>query len=129
MEDTAETTQVLYNARCPVCRKEIEHYARLAQAQKLPLLFSDLNDTKALSKWNVSKDEAARRLHVKSGDVLLDGIPAFVALWQQIPQYRWLARIVRLPIIYRLSVWTYDFVLAPALYLGHKRRVRKSCTL
>ena len=67
-------------------------------------------------------DTAARRLHVRKDGIVLSGIPAFIALWQEIPRYRWLARIVSLPGIHRLAVWTYDGILAPALYAWHRRR-------
>ena len=39
--------------------------------------------------------EAAKRLHVRKNGQVYDGIPAFIALWQDMPRYRWLARVVR----------------------------------
>ena len=64
-------TDVLYNADCPVCSREIDHYARLSDAQALPLRFDDLNDAEVLRDWGVSADDAAKRLHVrKAGEIL-----------------------------------------------------------
>lgn len=117
-------TEVLYNAACPVCRREIEHYAEIAAQQDLPIRFDDLNAADALAGWRLESDTAARRLHVRQGDTVLSGIPAFILLWQEIPRYRWLARIVSLPGVKRLAIWTYDGILAPLLYRWHRFRIR-----
>ncbi|WP_318527426.1 thiol-disulfide oxidoreductase DCC family protein [Roseobacter sinensis] len=115
-------TDVLYNADCPVCSREIDHYAKLSAAQALPLRYDDLNDASVLHSWGVTADQAARRLHVRQNGTLYVGVPAFVVLWQSLPRYRWLARLVSLPGIYRLAHWTYEGVLAPLLYRSHLRR-------
>ncbi|WP_159974310.1 thiol-disulfide oxidoreductase DCC family protein [Roseobacter cerasinus] len=119
-------TDVLYNAECPVCSREIDHYARLSAAQALPLRYDDLNDAKNLDDWGVTADQAAQRLHVRQNGQIYIGLPAFIVLWQSLPRYRWLARLVSLPGVYRLACWTYDGVLAPLLYRSHLRRRRKT---
>ncbi|MEM6888344.1 MAG: DUF393 domain-containing protein [Pseudomonadota bacterium] len=113
-------TEVLYNAACPVCRREIEHYASLSTRDTLPITYSDLNDPELLDRWGLDLESAARRLHVRKNGELLSGIPAFMALWEEIPRYQWLARLVQTPGLNRVAVWTYDFVLAPALYRWHR---------
>ncbi len=66
-----------------------------------------------------------KRLHVidRQG-VLLIGIPAFAALWDETPRYRRLARIVRLPVVSRGGAALYE-LLAIALYAWNKRRERR----
>lgn len=118
-----DKTTVLYNAACPVCRREIDHYAKITAETSLPIAYEDLNACEALGQWNMDADTAARRLHVRKNGVVLSGIPAFITLWQEIPRYRWLARAVSLPGIYRVATWLYDGVLAPALYAWHRRRI------
>lgn len=122
------TTKVLYNADCPVCSLEIDHYARISETHKLPVAFSNLNEPAALAQWGLDADTAARRLHVQKDGQLYSGIPAFLILWREMPGYRHLARIVNLPGVYRLSVWVYDYALAPLLFQWHIRRIRKSGT-
>ncbi|WP_223424700.1 thiol-disulfide oxidoreductase DCC family protein [Tateyamaria pelophila] len=117
-------TQVLYNAACPVCRAEIEHYAAYSAQHALPIRFQDLNAGQ-LEAWGLTTEDAARRLHVMKEEVLYSGIPAFIILWQDMPRYRWLARIVAVPGIYWLAVQTYDHILAPLLYRWHKRRQKR----
>ncbi|WP_298837554.1 thiol-disulfide oxidoreductase DCC family protein [uncultured Roseobacter sp.] len=123
---TAATgTAVLYNDACPVCRKEIRHYAGISEKAALPIRYDDLNDAGLLTAWGVSADDAARRLHVQKNGELLSGIPAFIALWQDIPRYHWLARLVGLPGVRAAAVLVYDHILAPALYRQHLRRVAR----
>ena len=116
-------TSVLYNATCPVCNFEIQHYARYAGANNLPIRFDDLNSD-ARVQWGLDADTAARRLYVLHDGVLTSGIPAFLVLWAQMPKYRWLAKVVGLPGVKQLAVVTYDFALAPAIYRWHLHRLR-----
>ncbi len=120
-----QDTEVLYNAQCPVCSFEIDHYRAYADKRALPLSFDDLNACN-LARWGLSADQAARRLYVRQGDRLLSGIPAFIVLWQEMPRYRWLARLVSVPGLHWVAVKTYDHVLAPLIYRWHLRRQAKA---
>jgi len=124
MTDTTET-HVLYNARCPVCRAEIDHYRAYAEARDLPVAFHDLN-TRDLADWGIDADAAARRLHVRQGGRIVSGVDAFVALWRALPRYRWLARIVALPGLRHAAHFVYERVLAPRLYARHVARMHRS---
>ncbi|MFB9148678.1 thiol-disulfide oxidoreductase DCC family protein [Roseovarius ramblicola] len=118
-------TDVLYNARCPVCRAEIEHYRACSEARGLAVSFHDLN-TRDLADWGIDADAAARRLHVRQGGQVLSGVDAFVALWRALPRYRWLARIVALPGLRHAAHFVYERVLAPRLYARHVARMHRS---
>ena len=123
MEKSAETC-VLYNANCPVCNFEIQHYARYAGQTGLPIQFDDLNSD-ARVQWGLSADTAAKRLYVLHNGTLTSGIPAFRVLWAQMPRYRWLAWGVGLPGVFHAACVIYDHVLAPAIYRLHLRRLSK----
>ncbi|WP_426038053.1 thiol-disulfide oxidoreductase DCC family protein [Cypionkella sp. TWP1-2-1b2] len=123
MENNAKTS-VIYNATCPVCNFEIQHYARYAGANGLPIQFDDLNSD-ARGQWGVDADTAARRLYVLHEDTLTSGIPAFLVLCAQMPKYRWLAKVVGFPGIKQVACAAHDFILAPAIYRWHLRRLRK----
>lgn len=118
-------TDVLYNAACPVCRREIDHYAQVCNKDGLPVTFTDLNDPNGLQRWGLDADTAARRLYVRKAGKLYSGVPAFVQIWQEIPRYQWLAKVVNQPVVHRLAVWIYDLVLAPLIYRWHKRRINR----
>ena len=126
MKNSAKTT-VLYNASCPVCNFEIQHYARYADRTGLPIRFDDLNSD-ARVHWGLDADAAAKRLYVLHEGKLFSGIPAFLVLWAQMPRYRWLAWTFGLPGIFQTACWIYDFVLTPVIYRLHLRRMRKRAT-
>jgi predicted DCC family thiol-disulfide oxidoreductase YuxK len=118
---------VIYNAECPICAREIASYRRYADARGLPLRFAGLQDG-AAAEIGITTDAAARRLHVVRNGELLAGLPAFVALWEEMPRFRWLARLVSLPLVRPVAHGIYEGVLAPALHAMHRRRVaRRGC--
>lgn len=118
------TKEVLYNGQCPICAPEVAVYARDAQASGADVAFCDLNQTD-LASWGLSAEQAARRLHLRDGQgQILAGVPAFIALWSALPRWRWLARVVSMPIIRPAACVIYDHILAPLLYALHKRRKR-----
>ncbi|MEQ6250147.1 DUF393 domain-containing protein [Sulfitobacter sp. HNIBRBA3233] len=120
-----QETEVLYNGSCPICSREVVHYARLTERQALAIRYDDLADSDRLAAWGIAPDEAAKRLHVRKDGQTYAGVPAFLVLWRDIPQMRWLARIVETPGVHRLACMTYDHVLAPVLYRMHLRRMRR----
>ena len=117
-------TAVLYNAECPVCNFEISHYAEYAEGNDLPIRFDDLNSD-ALGRWSLTEDQAARRLYVIHNNEITSGIPAFLILWEQMPKYRWLGKIIAFPGIRQISIAGYDYVLAPLIYRWHLRRRKR----
>ena len=122
--ETNPKTSVLYNASCPVCNFEIQHYARYALDNGLPIRFDDLNSDSRLH-WGLDADTAARRLYVLHDGVLTSGIPAFLVLWRQMPRYRGLARVIGLPGVRQVASAVYDLVLAPLIYRWHLHRLAK----
>ncbi|MEM6635451.1 MAG: DUF393 domain-containing protein [Pseudomonadota bacterium] len=120
-------TTVLYNSSCPVCAHEIGIYRAYSEGKNLPLDFRDI-DAGDLAAFGLTPDDAARRLHVIDKGEVVAGIPAFIALWSKMPRFRWLARIVSLPVIHPLAVLIYEYLLAPVLYYAHKRRQRRAAS-
>ena len=117
----------VYNAACPVCGVEIGHYEKIARKRNLPMGFRDLNDPATLAETGIDDDAARRRLHVIRADgTVLRGVDAFLALWREMPRYRWLARLVGMPGIKQLAWLAYEGALAPIIYRWDARRRRKS---
>lgn len=90
----------------------------------LDVAFTRLSDG-GYRRHGLSKRDAARRFHVVVGGRLVSGIPAFALLWQRIPNLRWMARLVRVPVLAPLAALVYDHILAPALFAMHRRRERQ----
>jgi predicted DCC family thiol-disulfide oxidoreductase YuxK len=122
------TLRILYNGDCPICAREIAHYRDLARRSGAEIAFDDLSrlDPAALP---IPAEAARRRLHAMQDDRLIHGLPAFRALWSRLPGWRWLARLTGLPLVRPVAAWTYDRVLAPALYWNLQRRARRTCSV
>lgn len=116
-----QTTHVLYNASCPICSREIDHYRKEAENCTLPVSFADLHDSD-LDALGLSEEDALRRLHVVQDGRVLVGVDAFLALWAALPRWAWLARIVGSASIRPLARLLYERVAAPLLYALHRRR-------
>jgi predicted DCC family thiol-disulfide oxidoreductase YuxK len=115
-------TRILYNDRCPICRAEIAHYRRRAEAAAAPLVFEDLNRAD-LGDWQLTPDQAKRRMHAALPDGrIVSGVPAFAAIWTVLPGMGWLARIAMAPGLRKVADLLYNRVAAPWLYHRQRRR-------
>lgn len=115
-------TRILYNESCPICRAEIAHYRSRAEASGASLVFEDLNRAD-LGGWQLSEDQAKRRMHAALPDgTIVSGIPAFAAIWSALPRMGWLARLVMAPGIRQVADLAYNRLAAPWLYRKQMRR-------
>jgi predicted DCC family thiol-disulfide oxidoreductase YuxK len=121
---------VFYDGLCPLCSREIEHYRRWAVPDSI--CFIDITKPEFdAGRGGIDLDHAQRVLHVqvaRSGDratTMLTGVDAFLALWQVIPRYRWLARLGRIPFI-RLFL-AIGYRVFAAVRPGWLRRKLSSC--
>ena len=117
-------TRALYNGDCPVCDAEMCRYQSYSERRALPIAYDDLNKID-LSEWGVSEDQATRLLHVLHEGRLHIGFDAFLVLWEQMPRFRFVARIGRLPGIFPVLSWIYAEVVARIIYERHLRRRRR----
>ena len=115
---------VIYNADCPICSREIAVYRREAEDARLPIGFTALTDAD-LARVGLTPDAAARRFHVVQNGALHGGLDAFLILWRALPRWRWLARLLALPVLRPLAAAAYDHLAAPLLYALHRRRQRR----
>ena len=116
--------EIIYNENCPVCRFEIKHYQECVSKRELPISFIDLN-TNDLTKWEVTKDQAAKQLIAIKDGKILQGIDAFGELWKTMPRYKVLAILIKIPILNYFSRSLYNFIVAPIIYKMHKNRELK----
>lgn len=85
---------VFFDGSCPLCRREIAHYRRIDTAQRMYWVDA-VSEPEALSRHGLSLKAAMAELHVLDGAGRWQrGIDAFVVIWQQLPGYRWLAKII-----------------------------------
>lgn len=83
-----------FDGGCPFCSREVAHYRRLDRTNRVSWV--DISRApEALALHGISYDAAMERLHATDEEGrLVCGVPAFVAVWRQLPGYRHLARVV-----------------------------------
>ena len=100
--------KVYYDGKCGLCSREIEYYKRVAPADRFVWL-DIATDPVGLDDLDISQADALRRLHAcdAAGNVYV-GVAAFIAIWQGLNYWRYLAMIVDLPILRPLVAFAYD---------------------
>ncbi len=90
----AARPMVLYDGDCPLCRREIAHYRRLDSAKRLHWVDA-VNEPETLAGHGLSLEQAMAELHVlDAAGHWQRGVDAFLVIWQHLPAYRWLAKLV-----------------------------------
>lgn len=97
-------TTMFYDGSCPLCTKEVSHYMWLSDwvehhTGKRPLDFVDISSGDAdllESAFGVDANTALLRLHVvDQNGILHTGTRAFVALWLQLPVWKYLGYVIK----------------------------------
>ena len=87
---------MFFDGACPLCSREIAHYQRLDKGASL--CFIDVATAGAPTPPGVNQQQALARFHVTAADGrVLSGADAFMEVWAQLPGWRWLGRLARLP--------------------------------
>ena len=116
-------TTVLFNGDCKICSKEICVYQNYGTSEGLPINFKDINNTD-LNSFGLTRDETARQLHVLKNSELFVGVQAFVILWNEMPKYRFLAKIFSLPGVSKFAQFFYYHVISLYLYQRDIKRIK-----
>jgi predicted DCC family thiol-disulfide oxidoreductase YuxK len=106
---------VFFDGGCPLCRREIAHYRRMDSAKRLHWVDA-VNEPETLAEHGLPLERAMAELHVlDAAGRWQQGVDAFLVIWQHLPAYRWLAKLVtvlglRRPLgfVYRhFAAWRY----------------------
>ena len=109
-------SKVYYNNSCSVCRFEINHYKKISEN----IQWIDISsEKKAHNDTKLNSRSLLRRLHVIKNDKLYKGIDAFILVWLDIPRYKLLGKLIKLPLIYHLFWLLYELL---ALFLYYKNK-------
>ena len=93
--DPAAARIVYYDGGCPVCRREIDVYRRMASGD---LAFVDICERPEAPAPDLDREAALARFHVRDGrGELVSGARAFLALWRSVPRLAVPARILSVP--------------------------------
>ena len=87
----SEKLTVFFDGGCPLCSREITHYRRIEEPGRIRWV-DITRDREALRDHGLEETDAMASFHVRSADGRWHtGAEAFIALWQHLPRYRWLA--------------------------------------
>jgi predicted DCC family thiol-disulfide oxidoreductase YuxK len=96
MSETRKT--IYYDGACPLCTMEIAHYQKQVGAENL--CFREVSAEGAEPGPDLTREQALARFHIRRQDgTLVSGAAAFVAIWDDLPKWRWAARLARLPLV------------------------------
>lgn len=112
---------VYFDGSCPLCSVEIAHFSKLAERNQIR--FVDVAADQPDIGHGLTQDEAMARFHVRQPDgSLLSGAEAFVALWRELPGWRWAARAARFPGAVSIMEFGYRMFLPIRPYLSNGMR-------
>ena len=118
------TLTLFYDGLCPLCSREIEHYRRRAIPDSIA--FIDITDGAFDARAHgLEAREVQRVMHVEQDGKVLAGLDAFVAIWDTIPCFGWLARLARVPLFNEMM--RVGYVLFAAVRPWLPRRKRNAC--
>lgn len=93
----ADRLDVYYDGGCPICRREIGFYKAHTGPQDFEWVDVSSDDP-ALLGPGLTREKALARIHVRRSDgTLLTGAAAFAEMWQRMPGFRWLGRLIAVP--------------------------------
>ena len=127
MSDTLKNIEpiVFYDGSCPLCTREIKHYIQIDRNKHIN--WEDIStDTSLLKQHDIAYADAMKKLHVIDhyGKTKI-GVDAFLTIWQLIPYYRYLAKVVIFLRIKKPMTLVYE-VFAKQRY--RKFMLRQLCT-
>ena len=113
--------KVYFNNSCKICKAETQFYKK-EKIQEIDWI-DITNNSSAIKETSKNSKELLRRLHVKDGEKVLEGAEAFLLVWKNIPKYKFLYKIFKLPIIFSIFSILYE-IIAFFLYLKNKKQLK-----
>lgn len=92
----SQCVEVYFDGSCPMCRREIAVYQNITPDQ--PIAWVDVSKPDTQLPQGQSKEQLMARFHTRTAQgELLSGAAAFVHVWAQLPGWRVLAWLARVP--------------------------------
>lgn len=118
----SHTLKIYYDGLCPLCSREIDHYRKQSGSEML--LFVDITG----QDFNPGKEGldpllVHRVMHVKTSDgELKTGVDAFIAIWEILPRYQWMARLAKRSLVHAILQGGYAIFAQVRPFLPRKSR-------
>ena len=112
---------LFFDGLCPLCSREIEHYRK--RVSDGSVRFVDITEPGFdARKHGLDPERVHQVMHVKVGDEVRTGVAAFLAVWEAVPGFRWLARLARLPGLHAAARLGYFAFAKVRPWLPRRRR-------
>lgn len=96
VSNQSQCIQVYFDGSCPMCRREIAVYQNITPDQ--PIAWVDVSKPETQLPEGQSKEKLMARFHMQTAQgELLSGAAAFVQVWAQLPGWRVLAWLAKVP--------------------------------
>ena len=118
-----------YDGGCPLCMREIGHWQRIIAAQggadvvgvALQDISQGVGGSMLESDFGVSTSDAMARAHaVDSEGTLRTGMAAFAVVWERLPYWWWLSKLLKIPMALEVAEAAYAMWAKSRLSLGDK---------
>ncbi|PZO26618.1 MAG: DUF393 domain-containing protein, partial [Betaproteobacteria bacterium] len=92
----SQCVEVYFDGSCPMCRREIAVYQNITPDQ--PIAWVDVSKPDTPLPQGQPKEQLMARFHTRTAQgELLSGAAAFVHVWAQLPGWRVLAWLAKVP--------------------------------
>ena len=119
------TICVFYDGACPLCQKEVKRYQSLIYKKDEKIDWIDISKNQdALIDECINYDDAMRLIHIKDGSgVHQVGLEGILTLWDNIPYYRMVSRMIRkFPVSHPTFEKFYEFLAKHRMTLTGRRK-------
>ena len=109
MQNYLNDLVVLYDGSCPYCAREIKHYMRFDNTQRICWV-DIVENPEYLKKYDITWTSAMKKLHtIEGGDFIHVGVDGFIEIWRRISRYQFLSRIASFKPVYFILRKVYDY--------------------
>jgi predicted DCC family thiol-disulfide oxidoreductase YuxK len=86
---------IYFDGLCPLCSREIDHYRQQEGHERLK--FVDITEAEFDAvKEGLDPLQVHKVMHVRTPEGhLKSGVDSFIAIWQRLPKYHWLAEFAK----------------------------------
>jgi len=110
-----------FDGLCPLCSREMAHYRKRLTTE--PVQFVDITDPSFdAAGLGLDPRRVQRVMHARVGEEVRTGLEAFIALWEVVPGYRWLARLAQTPGFHGLMTVGYRLFALVRPWLPRRRK-------
>lgn len=113
MEGSNGKITVFYDGACPRCVKDRDNYERLDPDHQGQVEWFDITGQgEALRQLGIDPRLALTELHIRNANgEILSELDAYRVLMARVPQYRWLGRLISLPLIRPIASHVYHWLV------------------